>query len=193
MKPIHGRCGAEDMRRFFPLKTPYRKLQSKHDRMKRVYKHGRRFWNFWCELGSSEQNYGVLRRCLEYPYWGDYTLFLKALVPNTFYANSVCFILIFFLFAKHKHGKELRYKGLPNDEVYREIFRLTSAIGGMAYGSGSVAPPRSRGIQIEPPDPSYEDMSLGDDEETHMSDSQRVSSSDGGGSSINQRSRSIEK
>ena len=91
---------------------------------------------------------------------------------------------------KHPYGKDLYYKGLSNDDVYRKKIWPNSATGGMVLGSGSTTPPNSRGIRIHKLiDPPYKDMSVGDDEETPMFGSQTVLSSGGkGGSSVNKRS-----
>ena len=78
----------------------------------------------------------------------------------------MCMFRSSLFFQKHKHGKELHYKGLPNEENYLEIFGLNSAIGCMAYRSGSIAPPCFEGVIIEEPTaPLYEDMSIGDQKE----------------------------
>ena len=96
---------------------------------------------------------------------------------------------------KKKHGKDLRYKGLPNEEICQEIFGSTSAIGRMAYGSGSASAPLSHdfgGKQYDPPAPPNEDMDTVDhDEEEHVTSSPLAQAS--GGLPVNRRTLSIEK
>ena len=102
---------------------------------------------------------------------------------------------MFFFLQKNKHGKDLRYKGLAHEEIYREIFESTSVIGCMAYGSGSTSAPAShdlRNEQYDPPAPPYDDMDTGDhDEEEHVTPSPPAPAS--GVLPVNRRSRSIEK
>ena len=94
---------------------------------------------------------------------------------------------------KHNHGKELRYEGLPNEKIYRKLFGPSSVTGHMAYGSGSVVPPRSQGVVIkELIAPLYKDLSIRDEEEDILVIASPAIST-AGGHLVNQRSRSIEK
>ena len=82
---------------------------------------------------------------------------------------------------------------MSNEEICREIFASNTTIGHMAYGSRSVAPPRSDGDVREDTDGAqYEDMSIGENVKyDHVSPSPPPTTS--GGLPVNRRSRSIEK
>ena len=90
-----------------------------------------------------------------------------------FLCLCLCYDLRMFFFQKHKHWKDLRHKGMPNEEICWEIFTSNTATGHMAYGSGSTAPLRSKGIVREDTEgPQYEDMSIGEyADDDHMSPS----------------------
>ena len=99
----------------------------------------------------------------------------------------------YVFFQKHKHEKDLRHKGLPNEEICWEIFASNTATGHMAYGSRSAAPLQFEGVVREDIDgPQYKDMSIGEHAENdHVSPSPPLPTS--GGLPVNRRSRSIEK
>ena len=94
---------------------------------------------------------------------------------------------------KHKHGKDLLYKGLSNEEICQEIFASNTATGPMAYESGSAVPPRSEGFVKEDINgPLYEDMSIREYvEDDHVSNSPPPPTSRG--LLVNLWSQSIEK
>ena len=99
----------------------------------------------------------------------------------------------FFFFQKNKNGKDLRYKGLPNEEICWEIFASNTTTGHIVYGSGSTAPPCSEGnVREDTNGPLYEDISIGEHtKDDHVSPSPPPPTS--GVLPINRRSRSIEK
>ena len=102
---------------------------------------------------------------------------------------SICFL------QKHKHGKDLRHKVLPNEEICREIFASNTATGHMAYGSRFAAPSRFEGVVREDTDgPQYEDMSIGEHvDDDHVSLSPSPPPPTSGGLPVNRQSQSIEK
>ena len=88
------------------------------------------------------------------------------------YFLCLCFCSdLYCFFQKHKHGKDLRHKGLPNKEICQEIFTSNTATGHMAYGLRSATPPQFESVVREDTDgPLYEDMSIGEYvEDDHMS------------------------
>ena len=92
---------------------------------------------------------------------------------NSYFLCGVCVMISVVFFQKNKHEKDLRHKGLPNEEICREIFASNTATSHMAYESGSVVPPRSNGIVGEDIDgPLYDDISIGEHvEDDHVSHS----------------------
>ena len=187
----------DEMTRFFRFKPPYKKLQAKRDRMRQVY----RAWEQL--LMTTGVGWDPINKVVECSNdtWQSYISviinplhFVFILILALCVLSSVELILILFL-QKNKHGKDLRYKGLANEEICREIFGSTSAIGRMAYGSGSASAPPSNdlgGEQYDPPAPSYDDMDTGDhDDEEYVTPSPPAPTS--GALPVNRRSRSIEK
>ena len=111
---------------------------------------------------------------------------------SKFLCLCFCFDLLYF-FQKHKHGKNLQHKGLPNEKIYREVFTSNTTTSHMAYESGSAVPPQSEGVVREDTDGLlYDDLSIREHaEDEHMSPSSPLPTS--GGLPVNRRSRSIEK